>query len=181
MIATGGYSEENLKEFIKIWDANTGKPITKLKGHTAAVYCLGWTANRDGGTLISSSCDHSIRTWNTTTWQQIAVLTRHTDCVHGISISPNGRILASASLDNTAQLWNLETGQPIGSPLQPEHADFVNCVSFSTDGKLLATGSNRNAYTWDVSLIVREAGLDNLLNVSRPFLIFVYQLNLLSY
>jgi WD40 repeat protein len=175
IIATGGDSEE--QEFIKIWDANTGKPITKLKGHTMPVYCLGWTADRDGGTLISSSCDHSIRMWNTTTWQQIAVLTRHTNCVHGISISPNGHILASASWDNTAQLWNLENGQPIGSPLQ--HADFVNCVSFSTDGKLLITScTDKNAYSWDISVIVREAGLDELLNVSRLFLIFAYQLNL---
>jgi WD40 repeat protein len=58
-------------------------------------------------------------------------------------------------------LWNLENSQPIGSPLQHERG--VNCVSFSTDGKLLATGCNDgDAYTWDISAIVREAGLDEL-------------------
>jgi len=37
-------------------------------------------------------------------------------------------------------------------------------MSFSADGKLLATGcDDNNAYTWDVSAIVREAGLDGLL------------------
>jgi WD40 repeat protein len=89
-------------------------------------------------------------------------LTGHTNFVWGISISPNGRILASASWDKTARLWNLENGQPIGSPLQ--HADYVNCVSFSADGKLLATGcSDKNAYLWDISAIVEEAGLGELL------------------
>jgi WD40 repeat protein len=42
-------------------------------------------------------------------------------------------------------------------------------MSFSTDGKLLATGCHdNNAYTWDVSLAVKEAGLSDLLlkNVS---------------
>jgi len=76
MIATGGNSKD-LKEFIKIWDAKTGKLITNLKGHTHTVFCLAWTA--DGSTLISGSYDDSIRTWNTTTWQQIHVLTGHTN------------------------------------------------------------------------------------------------------
>jgi len=79
MIGTGGESSEHLKEFIKIWDAKTGKLIANPKGHAEEVYCLAWTA--DGSTLISGSFDDSIRTWNTTTWQQIRVLTGHTNPV----------------------------------------------------------------------------------------------------
>jgi len=82
MIATGGESKD-LKEFIKIWDAKTGKLITNLKGHTGDVHCLAWIA--DGSetqheqiknTLISGSNDYSIRTWNTTTWQEHLLLPR---------------------------------------------------------------------------------------------------------
>ena len=36
MIATGG-DNEDLKEFIKIWDVKTGKLVTNLKGHTESV------------------------------------------------------------------------------------------------------------------------------------------------
>jgi len=178
MIATGGYNYEK-KEYLKIFDAKTGKLVANLKGHTRGVNCLAWTA--DGTTLISGSVDESIRTWNTTTWQQIHVFTGHTCHVWDIAISPNGRILASASWDGTARLWNLENRQPIALPL--EHAGPVYCVSFSTDGKLLATGCNDdNAYTWDIPTIFREAGLDELLlnpNVSLAFLISVYQLKAL--
>ncbi|KAG1905058.1 quinon protein alcohol dehydrogenase-like superfamily [Suillus fuscotomentosus] len=94
----------------------------------------------------------SIRTWSTTTWKQIAVLGEHsTDPVDSIAISPNGRILASASWDKTARLWNLDNNQPI-------------------DGKLLATGcDDNNAYTWDVSGILKEAGLSELL-LDKPVL-----------
>jgi len=158
MIASGGQSGEN--GFINIWDANTGKLIAKLEGHTDSVNCLAWTA--DGKTLISGSNDSSIRTWNTTTWQQISVLTGHTSPVHGIALSPNRHILASVSWDHTARLWNLENSQPIGTPLQ--HPDAVGCVSFLMDGKLLATGcEDNNTYSWDIAAIVREAGLGELL------------------
>ena len=89
-------------------------------------------------------------------------MTGHTDTVYGIAISPNDRILANASFDGTAQLWNLDNGQPIGSPLQ--HTDDVSCLSFSTDGQLPATGCwDNDAYTWDISTMIGEAGLDELL------------------
>jgi WD40 repeat protein len=157
MIATGGHKKD-LEEHLKIWDAKTGQLVTNLKGHTDEVWCLAWTA--DGKILISGSDDSSIRKWNTTTWQQITVLTGHTDAVFRIAISPNGRILASASRDTTARLWTLENGQPIGSPLQ--HDNSVYRMSLSTDGMLLATGCADKAYMWDVSAIVKEAGLCEL-------------------
>jgi WD40 repeat protein len=162
LIATAGYgpSIPDSTEFpVKIWDAKTGQLVATLKGHTNWVSCLAWGALR-----ISGSSDNSIRTWNTTKWQQIAVLDGHISDVFGIAISPNGRILASASWDNTPRLWNLDNSQPISLPLKYLPIESVwECVSFSTDGKLLATGHNRNAYLWDVSAILKEAGLDELL------------------
>ncbi|KAG2739293.1 WD40 repeat-like protein [Suillus brevipes Sb2] len=164
MIATGGLDGPRTEKFfessVKIWDAKTGKLIVTLNGHTDAVRCLAWT--KDGKTLISGSYDSSIRTWNTTNWEQTAVL-EHTSFVYAIAISPNSHILASVTRDKTARLWNLENGQLISSPIQ--HAEQVNCVSFSADGKRLATGCNdKNAYIWDVTTILREAGLDDLLS-----------------
>jgi WD40 repeat protein len=97
-------------------------------------------ATLDGKTLISGSDDHSIRTWSTTTWTQIAVLQGHTNIVYAIAISPNDRILASASADNTARSWNLDNNsQPISLPLRRPGTGAVACVSFSADGKSIAT------------------------------------------
>lgn len=163
MIATGG---RGFNQFLNIWDSATGNLVANLKGHQPAamrVNCLAWTA--EGKMLISGAWDGSIMTWNTTTWQPISVLQGHTHAVVDIAISPNGRILASASWDDTARLWNLEDSQPISSPLQ--HASGVTSTSFSTDGQLVHTASgfgNKNAYTWDISAILREAGLDELLS-----------------
>ncbi|KAG1740187.1 quinon protein alcohol dehydrogenase-like superfamily [Suillus paluster] len=155
MIATAGSCKAKDEQLIKIWDIITGTLVTTLKGHTRTVECLAWTA--DAKTLISGSADHSIRTWNTTTWEQVAVLDEHTNSVYDIAISPNGHdILASASYDKTLRLWNLKNSQPVSLPLK--HADRVTCVSFSADGRLLAAGCrDKNVYTWDVSAIIREA------------------------
>ena len=155
MIATGGGD-------IKIWDAKTFELLTTLPVQQMT-HSLVWAV--DGKTLISGSHrDGSIITWNTTTWEKIALVwsTEHRDCIIAIAISPNGRILASASFDQTARLWNLENGQPISSPLQ--HPGQVFCISFSAGGELLVTGcGDNNAYTWDVIAIVKGAGFNDLL------------------
>jgi WD40 repeat protein len=172
MIATGGNDSHRIA-CINIWNANTGKPVANMNiggrfGPT--VTSIAWP--RHGKTLISGLNDGKIVTWNTTTWQQIAVLTGHTGVVYDIVISPNDLILASVGTsDMTARLWDLENGQPISSPLQ--HARPVRCLSFSADGKELATGCwDKNAYTWDVSAIVREVGRDELLPNPRASLHF---------
>ncbi|KAG1855867.1 WD40-repeat-containing domain protein [Suillus tomentosus] len=160
--ATGG-----LKDPVKIWDAKTGELVATLFQPAPTlsdlVWCLAWTP--DGKTLLSPGSYSVIRIWDTTTWKQIAVLDGHTSSVQSIAISPNGRILASASLDKTVRLWNLDDNQPIrvGSPLR--YPGFVTPVSFSANGNsLLATdGHAENAYTWDISGVVKEAGLEELL------------------
>ncbi|KAG2102279.1 WD40-repeat-containing domain protein [Suillus discolor] len=167
LFATGGFEHPwdntgDNKSAIKIWNAKTGELVATLQpGHVSDwVRCLIWTP--DGKTLISGSNNWSIRTWNTSTWKQIALLEGHTYAVKSIAISPNGRILVSTSYDRTARLWNLDDNQPISSPLQ--HLSTVLSVSFSADGTLLATaGADKNAYTWDISAIVKQAGLDELL------------------
>jgi tricorn protease-like protein len=179
MIAAGsGPNDSGDIGIIKILDANTGKLIKRLESaDLEEVDCLAWP--EDGKTLISGLYDGKIRIWNTTTWQQVAVLTGHTSAVRDIAVSPNGRILASASwgLEDTMRLWNLDNGQPISSPLQ--RGNGVHCVSFSADGKVLATGCcDYNAYTWDVSVIVKEAGLDKLL--SNPHVGFAFSFQQLN-
>ncbi|KAG2145845.1 WD40-repeat-containing domain protein [Suillus clintonianus] len=153
-IATAGDNEDA----VKIWNAKTGKLITTLE-HDWPAQSLAWTL--DGKKLISGSM-YPIRIFDTTTWEQIAILEGHTNYVDVISLSQNDRLLASASNDKTARLWNLYTNLQIGPPLQ--HEDRVESAALSADGKMLVTGcQNGNVYTWDIHAILKEAGLEDLL------------------
>jgi WD40 repeat protein len=54
MIATGGGKGEAW-EYLKIWDAKTGKLVANLEGHIAEVNCLAWTADENSGRLTTLS------------------------------------------------------------------------------------------------------------------------------
>jgi WD40 repeat protein len=153
-IATGGYK----KRVAQIWDGKTGDLIKTLQ-HDWIVQSLAGTW--DGKTLITASYG-PIRIFDTATWKQTGTLEGHANFVNAISLSRNNRLLASASYDNTARIWNLDTNLPVGPPLQ--HRDKVECAAFSANGLVLVTGcSDKNAYAWDVNAILKQAGLEDLL------------------
>ncbi|KAG1853188.1 WD40-repeat-containing domain protein [Suillus subalutaceus] len=141
-IATSG-------DTLKIWDADTGE---LFKTFEVAFSYLEW--NRK--TLVAGGS--GITKFDTATWSQTTVLAEDLGNTHTISLSSDERILASHNT-YTIQLWNLETSLPIGTLLH-HCEDSVTYATFSADGKFLITGcDDDHMYTWDVSAIIKEAGL----------------------
>jgi WD40 repeat protein len=68
------------------------------------------------------------------------LLTGHTDQVHEVAFSEDGKLLASASWDGTIRFWDARSGSPRGRPLR-SHQGALTSVAFSPDDRLLASAS----------------------------------------
>jgi predicted NACHT family NTPase len=134
----------------RLWDAESGKPLTFFEGHTAQIYSVSFSP--DGRRLATASNDSTARLWDAESGKPLAVLQEHTGPVICVSFSPDGRRLATGSNDQTARLWDAQSGQPLA--VLQGHTAYVTSVSFSPDGRRLATASaDQTARMW----IARES------------------------
>ena len=100
LLITGG--EDNA---VKIWDANTGRELQTLHGHTGGVWALA--LDREGRWLASAGEDSTIRIWDAKSWRPLRTLRGHTGVVMSLAFSRDGSRLASGSRDRTVKVWNV--------------------------------------------------------------------------
>ncbi len=103
----------------------------------------------DGRTLITASdSDDCIRFWDIATGKLLRVLTWHTESVHALGISPDGKRLVSGSSDRTIKLWRVEDGSLIDSLLG--YTGRVTSVAFSPDDTFVISAGEDGVATWNV-------------------------------
>jgi WD40 repeat protein len=95
-------------ETIKLWDAATGKHRLSMS-EKSNPFSLCFSP--DGGLLATAGTGHGIYIWNTTTGQQQARLSGHTDAAFAVAFSPDGKLLASGSADKTVRIWEINVEQ----------------------------------------------------------------------
>jgi hypothetical protein len=142
-IATG--SEDHTA---RIWNAVTGHEISKLEGHTAAVYSVAFS--RDGQRLVTGSADHSAVIWDTSSGRRIISLEGHSGSVWAVAFSPDGRRILTGSEDGKFIIWDAVDGRRL--PVVTAHRAPVRAVAYAPDGERFVTASvDGTAILWDAA------------------------------
>ncbi|MBD2362382.1 NACHT domain-containing protein [Anabaena minutissima FACHB-250] len=132
---------------VRLWNANTGKELLTLTGHSSSVNSVAWSG--DGGTLASGSGDNTVKLWDVQTGECRLTLAGHRSSVNSVAWSGDGGTLASGSRDETVKLWDVQTGEC--RLTLAGHSSSVNSVAWSGDGGTLASGSgDETVKLWDV-------------------------------
>lgn len=132
----------------RIWDAASGRPLSKLLCHQAPVNQVTFSA--DGARLLTASSDGTAQLWSATTGEPAAPPLLHGPSVWAAELSADGRRVVTAGLDRKARIWDAASGELLVPTLL--HGDWVVSASFSPDGKRLVTACHDGiARLWDAA------------------------------
>ena len=127
-------------------------PQWQLPDGATARFGKGWISGLEyspDGTRLAVSSPIGIWLYDTTTLQEVGLLTGHTETVSTIAYSPDGSMLASGSWDDTIRLWDTATGETIKTLIG--HEEGILSIAFSPDGKTVVSGSyDDTVRLWDV-------------------------------
>jgi WD40 repeat protein len=133
---------------LSLWDANTGKLIRTLEGHTAAISAVTWAP--DAKTLATASHDNTVRLWDPTSGKSVLTFKDHTAPVLALAFSPDGKLMASGGSDKRVLVWKVPAGVVVHK--FEGHTDPVVSLAFGpTSTGMLASGSNdKTVRLWDL-------------------------------
>ena len=89
---------------VRIRDTGSGEVVHTLRGHAGDVCALAFSP--DGGRLVSSGMDRTLKVWDTTSGLEVITLRGHTNRANGVAFSPDGQRILSMGMDGTVRIWD---------------------------------------------------------------------------
>jgi WD40 repeat protein/serine/threonine protein kinase len=135
---------------VTLWDAATGRAITRFPGSTGSAKSLA--VSPDGQRLAWGNTSGNIYLGNTATGELLRTFRRSYTEILSLAFSPDGQRLASAGADGVISIWDMRPGQPI----RHFRADpsYVYEVQFSPDGRWIASaGGDGTVKLWGAATL----------------------------
>jgi WD40 repeat protein len=132
----------------RVWDADTGKLLATLTGHTGPVNHASFSP--DGNRVVTASQDATARVWDAQSGNLVATLSWPNVEVRVAAFSPDGQRIVTAGTDNTARVWDSQSGALLVT--LSGHSAVVYDAAFSPDGTRVVTASDdHTARVWDAA------------------------------
>ena len=123
---------------LRLWDLASRSCIKTVECEKdRANHIFSSAVNRAGTRVLSGHRDGRIRHWNLDTGECLATLKGHSDIVHSVQVTPDGRFAVSGSNNKTVKVWDLDSHACIGT--LEGHQFEVHSVAISPDGGLIAS------------------------------------------
>ena len=125
---------------LRLWDINSGYPITILEGHTGRIKGVQVLSD---GRILSWSRDNTLRLWNGN-GQLLAVLTKYFN-VDGVLILSDDRILSWGG--SFLRLRDSNSGKLLA--VLTKHTSSINGAKVLSDGRILSWSDDKTLRLWD--------------------------------
>lgn len=133
---------------VRIWDRASGKLRDEIKAHAKWAFSIVWSG--DGTSLMTGGGDTLIQQYDTGNFKKAPRTFRsHTNDVHSIVLSRNGRIMISSGDDARIIVWDVQDARAIH--ILTGHERQIPSVALSPDEMMIASGSRDHTIRlWDL-------------------------------
>lgn len=154
---------------LRIYDANSGKLLQQLQGHTDKVKAVDWSPN--GKTIVSVGFDRTVRFWPTNPDGFNRILCSLSNRRYGVlDFSPDGRMLAVGGPLAAVSIIDVATGET--RQTLKGHKIRCNGLEWSPDGTMVASSAHDdNLIVWNVESgeeVGRLKSTDSIIDPNTP-------------
>jgi WD40 repeat protein len=133
-----------------------GRKIRSLRGHEAAICCLG-TIKTQHCELLASGSDNgcgSVILWDSRNWQMVSRIQAHEAAVTSIVDLEDGKHIATGSYDKKINIISLSRNQKLQT--LSNRASVTGMVMTSDKARLVTAGLDKSISIWT---IIRKNGV----------------------
>ncbi|KAL9029745.1 MAG: hypothetical protein Q9196_002051 [Gyalolechia fulgens] len=148
---------------VRLWDARTGKRITRLVGHTDNIRNI--LINQDGDTVMTASSDQTVKVWSVTAGRCIHTLDMHNDSVWSLySDHPRLAVIYSSDRSGLVVKTDLRASPDLDEGLSMSVAQEHDGVTkvIAPNGHVWTATSSSSINRW------RDIPLDGVVQIPDP-------------
>lgn len=147
-VSTTGAWDKKEKKWegeIRFWDVKAGKVARSIKGHTAVIEAIAFSA--DGSKLATAGEDETAIIWDVKAGKALQTLKGHKGKILAVTFNKDGSKLATAGADSEVKIWEVATGKELAA--LKGHKRDVTSVAFTKEGKIVTGSLDETVKLWD--------------------------------